>query len=600
MRKEIEGRPPRPIQGAYQDLRRGGNGYRKVPPALRVNCAANFPWGIEALARGRYVVQRSDMQSVSERSETRSSTEVFAGVPLMQLAAVAAARAEGFPLEEILNAEGLEAASYRAADVSYKRKLVDPAEREVLCANYQNELAQAEDRLARKVSPIDEDIDAWVRFLGTYGNQSAPADWLLAMGLTLPDLSRLSRAWKRRLDADDALCKRAEKSARDKKPYEVSSLRISPAKLVPSPLAKPIKKQPLGDTAPLATQSSSPVNRWIPRAEPTVEPETPLITPQNLGIAFDFPIKPPAASPLAMTTPVFSLPAENILPFVPGPDLPDEAPTLEVEAAALAPPREALSGTSLAVDIPRVFITPFVATGSSTSVPEKPNELPKVKPAPAALGGTSLAVDIPRGPVTPFVQTAESPTIEAKQIGSKMPEVKPAPTALGGTSLAVDIPRGPVVPFAAGKGASSIDEKSIVPVVPEKAVVKQAPAELSGTSFSLDIPRGPVTPFVAANDAPAKESTANPIALASKRAPVQEDKPQPKLLLSLEQHAALTVEIATYPAHALAILKRYGVTPPQKVDLDQHYKRIVATDPTQQAAWHAAYGAHYAALMRRR
>jgi hypothetical protein len=60
------------------------------------------------------------------------------------------------------------------------------------------------------------------------------------------------------------------------------------------------------------------------------------------------------------------------------------------------------------------------------------------------------------------------------------------------------------------------------------------------------------------------------------------------------------VEIATYPAHALAILKRYGITPPQKVDLDKHYKRLVAVNPAAQAAWHAAYGAHYASLMQRR
>lgn len=572
---------------AYQDLRRGGNGLRSFPEALRVICAAHPSCCIEALAYGRTLMRNLAMQSGSE--------EAFAGVPLGQLAAIAAASAEGFSLEEILNAEGLEAASYRAADVAYKRRLIDPAQRERLCANYQNELAQAEDRLARKVTPIDEDIDAWVRFLGTYGSQSAPADWLLAIGLVLPDLSRLSRRWKQRLDADDALCERAEKSARDKKPYDVSSLRVSPAKLVASPLAKPIKKQASGDTAPLPPE----VKRWIPRGEPLVDPATPSVAPQNLGIAFDFPVNAPSASPLAMTNPVFSLPAEDVLPFIPGPDVPDEPPTPEEEAAALAPPREALSGTSLAVDIPREFVTPFVAPKSSTSVPEKPKpgELPKVKPAPVELGGTSLAVDIPRGPATPFVPASKVATIEATaSTGKKLPEVKPAPAALGGTSLAVDIPRGPAMPFAAANTAAGIKEK---PLVPEKPVVKQALAELSGTSFSVDIPRGPVTPFVTAKEAPAKESAAKPI-VATPPAPAKEDKPQSKLLLSLEQHAALTVEIATYPAHALAILKRYGVTPPQKVDLDKHYQGIVAADSTKQAAWHAAYGAHYATLMRRR
>jgi hypothetical protein len=291
-----------------------------------------------------------------------------------------------------------------------------------------------------------------------------------------------------------------------------------------------------------------------------------------------------------MTSPVFSLPAEDVLPFIPGPDLPDEAPTLEEEIAALVPPREALSGTSLAVDIPRGPATPFALSISSASIPEKPTptELLKVKPAPAELSGTSLSVDIPRGPATPFVQSSERSVIVDKPVEKKLPEVKSAPAELSGTSLAVDIPRGPAMPFAAeGK-----------PSVPEKPVVKQAPTELSGTSFSLDIPRGPATPFVTAKQVSPPEASAKPVVVAP--LPAKEDKPQPKTLLSLEQHAALTVEIATYPAHALAILKRYGLTPPQKVDLDQHYQRIVASDSAKQTAWHAAYGSHYATLMQRR
>ena len=485
-------------------------------------------------------MQSSDMQSGSERSETQPSAESFAGVSLVQLAAVAAAKAEGFSLEEALNTEGLEPGAYRAADIAYKSSLVDPAQRERLADDYQNELARAEDRLGRKVSPIDEDVDAWVRFLGTYGTQSAPADWLVTLGLTLPDLSRLSRTWKQRLDADETLRKRAEKSARDKKPYDVASLRVAPAKLVPSPLAKPNEKQPLGDTAPLPVESVPVVKRWMPKAEPIAEMPAFFSAPQNLGMAFDLSVKP-VASPLAMTSPVFSLPdEEEVLPFVPGPEIPDEPPTPEEEAAALAPPREPLSGTSLSVDIPRGPATPFA---------EKPKaiELPKVQPAPAALSGTSLAVDIPRGPAMPFAAASASAAAPEKPKPTELPKVQPAPAALSGTSLAVEIPRGPATPFEAKSGAAREE------VAPEPA----APAP-----------------------------------------PPKEEKPAFKPLLSLEQHAALTVEIATYPAHALAILKRYGLTPPQKVDLDQHYQRIVGSDPAKQAAWHAAYGAHYATLMR--
>lgn len=543
-----------------------------------------------------------DMQFGSERGEARPSAESFAGVSLVQLAAIAAARAQGFSLEEILNAEGLAQNVYRAADVAYKRRLADSGERERLAADYQKELVRAEDRLTRKVSPIDEDVDAWVRFLGAYGEQSAPTAWLEALGLTLPDLSRLSRAWKQRLDADEALRRRAEKAAKDKKPHDSSSLRVSSAKLIPSPFAKSAEKPTLQHTAPF------PLNPFLPRTEPPPELAEP-IGPQNLGQIVDFPVKSAPLAHLAITAPVFSVPTEeDILPFVPGPDFPDEPHTAEERAAALAPPRESLSGTSLAVEVPRGAATPFVGAHDEVSVPEKPKpaavelagtslvvdvprgpaipfvksdkpveievESAKEKSPPAVeLGGTSLAVDIPRGPATPFEKLDKPVAVAGESADKESPQVKPTVPEAGGTSLAVDIPRGPATPFVKS------DKPVVIPAEPKLPQVKPVPEELGGTSLAVEIPRELVMPFSSAK---------------------KEETPRPKPQLSLEQHAALMVEIATYPARTLAILKQYGLTPPQKVDLDQHYQRVVASDPAKQAAWHAAYNAHYVALMRRR
>lgn len=396
-------------------------------------------------------MSRSGMQFGSERSEDQASTETFAGVSLVQLASIAAARAEGFSLEEILNAEGLDVGAYRAADIEYKKRLVEPNDRERLAADYAQELARAEDRANRKISPLDEDVEAWVRFLGAYGNQAAPADWLGALGLTSPDLARLSRNWKQRMETDDDLRKKAEKSAREDKPYDASSLKVLPAKLVPSPLAKPMEKPILGDAAGSSNDEPKPVKRWMPRIDTREEPKQKPFESSLSQAPFEMPIPVAAPAALAMTSPVFSLPREEVLPFASGPVLADEPLSPEEEVAADAGPRDALSGTS----------------------------------------------------------------------------------------LSLDIPRGPAIPFAQSKAASAIQEK---PIVPEKPV------------FTPKLP--------------------------------------------LEHHAAMTIEIVTYPAHALAILQRYGLTPPEKVDLDQYYQRLIASDPAKYAAWHAAYGAHYATLMR--
>ncbi len=635
----------------------------------------------------------------SERSEGPSSVESFAGVSLVQLAAIAAARAQGFPLEEILNAEGLEMDAYRAADIEYKCRLADSGERERLIAAYQEELSRAEDRLQRQISPLDDDIESWVRFLGTYGEQSSPAEWLTALGLTSTDLSRLSRTWKKRLDTDVALGKRAEKLAMQKMPYDISSLRVALAKLVPSPLAKPQTKSSLRETAPLPADAMLLVHRWLPRTEPPPEPSAQV----------DFSAKLQPLVPLSMTNPVFSLPEDDGLPFVEAPDVPDEPATPAERAADMAPPRDALSGTSLAVDIPRGPATPF----EKLDKPLKEKET-EVKPAGAALGGTSLALEIPRGPATPFEkldkplkekETEVKPAGAAlggtslaleiprgpatpfekldKPLKEKEPEVKPAGAALGGTSLALEIPRGPATPFekldkplkekeaevkpaAAALGGTSLAleiprgpatpfEKSDKPLKENVPEVKPAAAALGGTSLALEIPRGPATPFEKL-DKPLKEKEpeikpaaaalgGTSLALEIPRGPAtpfeKSDKPLkenvPEIkpaaaalggtslaleipresvlpfasakqetakqelsrpLLSLEEHAAMTVEIATYPARTLAILKRYGLAPPQKVDLDQHYQRIVTNDPAKQAAWHAAYNAHYVTLMR--
>ena len=265
------------------------------------------------------------------------------------------------------------------------------------------------------------------------------------------------------------------------------------------------------------------IPRWRPRSELLREQPVP-------HAALDVPVKPISApAELVATRLVFSVSSEPSLPFVPAAETPVE-PQPSAEPAIATAPREALSGTSLTLDIPRGPATPFAVSNTSAKVADKPSvpDKPKVKPAPAELAGTSLAVNIPRGPTMPFVASKEPALDAEKNVGPKKPHVI------------------------------------------------RAPAELSGTSLTVDIPRGPATPFAAA-EKPAEK----------------------KPVLSLEQHAALTVEIATYPAHAMATLARYGITAPQKVELDQHYKRIVGSDSKAQATWHAAYSAHYAKLIRR-
>ena len=101
----------------------------------------------------------------------------FEGVPLAQLAHVAAARAEGFSLAQILDAEGLAAEVFRAADVACKATLCDRGRRASALRRLRDRARagrgapraprSAARRGSRRVDPISR---------GLCGEQGAPRD----------------------------------------------------------------------------------------------------------------------------------------------------------------------------------------------------------------------------------------------------------------------------------------------------------------------------------------------------------------------------------------------------------------------------------------
>ncbi|MCC6527267.1 MAG: hypothetical protein IT373_31755 [Polyangiaceae bacterium] len=123
-------------------------------------------------------------------------------IRIAHYAAVKAALAEGFALDEVLALEGLAANDWRAADAGYKAALAREPEK---LARYAAEVARAEDALAREVPPLDSALPAWLAFLDAYGAAPQPFAFLARSDLGLNDLSRLRRAWARRCETDPAL-----------------------------------------------------------------------------------------------------------------------------------------------------------------------------------------------------------------------------------------------------------------------------------------------------------------------------------------------------------------------------------------------------------
>lgn len=359
------------------------------------------------------------------------SVTSFAGVPLPQLAHVAAARAEGFSLEEILAVEGLAAEERRAADVACKEMLCNPDAGPRLFAAYAAALQQAEERLARRVQPLDEDLGAWVHFLAMYAASEDPLSMLQDLGLTLPDLARLGRAWKQRIEADRELARRAEKLVRagDRK-VALPVLRVEPPKLVSSPYARP-KPMPPSTNAP-----ARPIRSKVRDV-------------------------PPAISGTALS---LDVPRGPTLPFVEGPDVdPLEPLLLPVDA----PPRAALSGTTLSLDVPRGPGLPFVDVGG---LPHEDTRI--VARAPVELSGTALVLDVPRSPALPFAE-AKGAVFQAK--ASEKPD-EPPRAAISGTALALDVPRGTDMPFDGRKSPKELASTQLLLEIPRELVRRPFPS----------------------------------------------------------------------------------------------------------------------------
>ena len=460
-----------------------------------------------------------------------------------QYAGISAALTDGFPLEAVLENEGLEPKDWPGADTAWKQKIVgDPA----TFASYRARLGEAEDWLGRKVAPLDDDLAAWLGFLGAYAKHAAPFDLLGGLGLGMNDLGRLQRRWHQRLEADQELAKQAAELAK-KKPSAIPKVSAAKGVLKPFPWSKQ-------------------------RA-----PRRPSPAEAKAADRHDAPAKELAFAPPA---------------FAPHPDLQPFAAPVPAPLAPLAPPpaaRSALAGTALTVDVPRGPALPFgrgivpkeIAEGS----PDEP------RPQRSGLGGTALAVDVPRGPALPFA--GENKAIPAPPAPPPPAKPRAAPSPLAETSFLVDVPRGLPLPFTPGPAPASV----IAAKPAHEAKAPRAASKLGETTLAADIPRGPALPFAGPGAGEAKKKKLGELKLGME---IPKNLPLPRAAytppLTLEQHASLVVELGFAPERTAETLARYRLTIESRAELDAHYREKIAGSAEIRAAWDRAYQSYTAWL----
>ncbi|WP_437731956.1 hypothetical protein [Sorangium sp. So ce1335] len=459
---------------------------------------------------------------------------VLHDVSLTQFAAVSAALAEGLALPDVLAHEGIAPASWPGAEAAWKVRLVDESRKEGkgLFASYESRLAAAEDRLGRRIAPLETDLAAWTSFLKAYSSHPSPFELLSRLRLRVSDVARLARLWARRMAGSPELQDLAAELAAEAT-TTVPELRVEPGELSPSS-AENTRAEPV-ETAPVDAA-------W----------ESPLVLPSAYC---------PGASKAPTT---------------------QGAPGVLLAEPALPRPAPVPPSTALAFDVPRGSALPFAPAepGRPSSLAAPDAARPAVQRAPEALTGTApLPEGAPRGPALPFVGASAGR-------GEARPPVVEAPAALAGTAPLPDgVPRGPALPFApAEPGRPS----PMATPGNARPTVNRAPEALTGTSLSLAIPRGPALPF-------AKEPSGGTAGSGGAPASASPGGPSAALpQLTLEQHASLTLELVVEPGRQDEILRRYGISVGEKLQLDAHFRQRLAEDRSLVERWNGAYRAHHA------
>jgi hypothetical protein len=510
-----------------------------------------------------------------------------AGVPLSRHAALVAAQADELPMDRALALLDVPAPTYPAARAAWSIAIASDRE---LFALYGARLAAAEDRLARTVAPIDADLPAWMGFLAAYGAHPAPNELLRSRQLRLPDLSRLSRRWARRMEAEPALRDEA-KRLRDR--GEIVAV-VPALTLGESDLAA------LAGRARSEAPAAAPTNA---RAAPAFDPDE-LTLDRYAALLAELEAYP-ASERAALAS--FGLTASDL------------ARTRARYDAALAADAE------LARDYRTLFALAarrierrgraLVAEPPAERVDRGPPSIPRAPPAPLVIEAPAVAVTPPSplratvmalphvpSPALPFAEPRKAPpaSLAVTMPPPVEPSAAPALPFAGPSATDTAAPKEEAPARAApkskrrprvGSGTADLSEtaRKVRATIPFEAAGPRptrsaARNKLEASSMSLEIPRG-LLPITKSAEPAAPSAPGTPRASA-------EATPAPPAL-SLEQHASLTVELALPGANTAAVLARYRLDEAARVALDAHYRRAIDADPALRARWNAAYRSYY-------
>jgi hypothetical protein len=555
----------------------------------------------------------------------QGSSEGEGPVDLATFAAVSAGIAEGFDEEEVLAHHEVPPGTWLTAKTTWTRKLVDEGQDGPLFGDYRVALHRREDELGREVDPIDRELDPWLSFVAATQAED-PAALFTRTGLRLPDLSRLSRAWSARLDADPDLKARAEERRAAGVTPEVPPLKLGKSSLFgrspPPPEKLPEGRFATGDFEAFEEVSVADYVAIMARIE---RPEnlllsvlrTRLIHPKTwererariesamqgdpvfrreVSVLMSFErsrldvaraqrtdSRPPPPPPTLDDVwgggelPASILAPQGIPQFTPShamPAVPQHTPSHAMPAVPQHTPSYALPAAPH--HTPSYALPAVPQHTPSYAMPAAPHHTPSY--ALPAVPQHTPSHAMPAAPAVP----QHTPSHALPAVGHHPPSVPPPPE-----TPYVDYapPSGPVYSFQEVRAEAYAYEPPAEPWAEQFQDEGTSAVDLDeATSFQLPfaLPDEPALPFAV---------VAEPVANAAADQPFDDDLP-----ISLEDHARLHVELNAGFAEA-EVLARYGLPWDARPRADTMIEDWKRRDPRAAETWAAAYQQHVNRLL---
>lgn len=391
------------------------------------------------------------------------------GMTLAQYAGVMTGLGEMHPLDVVLANEGVDPAIHARASSAWAELLADELDRDATPLNdgFATRLADAQDRLGRRITPLADDLGAWLDFVRIWSAHAEPPRFLADLGLRGTDVIRLQREWAQRLEIEPRLQREAH-ALLGSEPGPMPALTIGP-----SPLSRPPPVRAFADLEPPADFEEDEEERegeddddpgQVAAAAPEDEPASPpLFAPLDALMEEPEPA-PPAAPPVADASAPVALPTASASTpprgaVVPPAMTPPAAVPLAVVPAAVVPPAATPPGPPPAppVSVPPTGVAPGAAPAPTIEEPAPatfgvgPRSVPRTG---ADLKRTVMSLG-PIGPAMPFVATPPSQRAPATDASSATAHPFRSATPPGGVAApGGGPPRGATPPAGVAAPAS--------------------------------------------------------------------------------------------------------------------------------------------------